>query len=103
MRGATECIDLLVQKGADMNAKDYKGCTILHEAAGSGCIDTVAYLLSKGIEINTKDSKGATPLQYLITELISSNVKYNVVQRPVWNQIQDQLIQYFLLFRRLKG
>ena len=42
----------LVQTGAQVSARDKKGCTTLHFAAAHGQIDIVTYLWSKGAELD---------------------------------------------------
>ncbi len=54
--------EVLVAKGADVNAKDSDGFTPLHWAARSDSIDrpTVEFLLEKGADPELKDNEGRT-------------------------------------------
>ena len=63
---ATHCrIDmarLLLDKGAEIDAKAAGGATALHLAAQAGCVDMVNLLLAKGANANARDDQGRTPL-----------------------------------------
>ena len=52
----------LLDAGADINVRNYKGQTALHCAAKAGFDHIVALLLDHGADVNAKDEKGATPL-----------------------------------------
>ena len=62
---ATEHLDIvefLIQKGADVNAKDENGSTPLIYAAGDGQIKVVKYLIEHGAQMKYTDQHGNTPL-----------------------------------------
>jgi ankyrin repeat protein len=79
--------ELLLAKGADVNAKGNGGQTPLHWACSSQKKDLVELLLDKGADVNAKDNGGATPLLELsggkdIVELLLAkgadvNAKYD--------------------------
>ena len=58
---------LLIAKGADVNAKDMKGRTPLHEAAASGHKEIVEVLVTKGADVNANIG-GWTPLHLAVDE-----------------------------------
>jgi len=60
--GATEAARLLIEKGADVNAHDESGTSVLEQAAGSNHIELVRLLLAKGAKVNAADEGGFTPL-----------------------------------------
>jgi ankyrin repeat protein len=61
--GRTEIVRLLLQKGADPNARDQDGSAPIDEAAWRGFRDIVALLLDAGARIDGPQTKtGATPL-----------------------------------------
>ncbi|MCD4783719.1 MAG: ankyrin repeat domain-containing protein [Candidatus Eremiobacteraeota bacterium] len=60
--GEIEMVKLLIDNGADVNAKN-KGITPLHGAAIGGKTDSVMLLIDNGADVNAKDKKyGSTPL-----------------------------------------
>jgi len=67
----TEFAKLLIEKGADVNAKDSVGRTALLIAAGAGQTETVALLIKKGSDVRAKDISGNTALMYLLTGFAS--------------------------------
>ena len=62
--GTVTIIQLLVEKGADMNARDRLGWTPLHTAASAGRLDNFDYLVAHGADVNAKSNSGATPRDY---------------------------------------
>jgi len=63
--GDKDLVALLIENGADVNAKDHNGVTPLHAALLNGresSEQVVDLLLAKGARVNEKDDHGATPL-----------------------------------------
>ena len=56
-----EIAELLINEGADVNAKD-KGWTPLYHAAWRGHKEVAELLIAKGADVNMKDVEGVTPL-----------------------------------------
>ena len=54
-----ECVRLLVQAGADVNARDNNGNTPLHETF---LTDVIEELLKHGADVNARNKDGETPL-----------------------------------------
>jgi ankyrin repeat protein len=57
-----ESLKMLIKAGGDINAKDGRGLTPLHEAARWGWNDVVQFLVSNGADLNAKDNRGNTPV-----------------------------------------
>ena len=60
--GHKEIAELLIQNGADVNAKAYFEKTPLHEAAQFGHKEVVELLIANGADVNAKNQWGETPL-----------------------------------------
>ena len=63
--GRTEVVQLLIEKGADVNLKNGDGATPLHSAAFLGRVDVAKLLLENGADIKTHNNDGATPADVL--------------------------------------
>jgi ankyrin repeat protein len=70
-----EIAELLIAKGADVNATDGIRRTPLHLATSWGHKELVALLIAKGADVNATDNRGRTPLEFPIrmrdTEIIN--------------------------------
>ena len=58
--GDTKMVELFLENGADVNAKDNDGKTALMGAAVNGHTQTVQLLLEKGADVNAKRNDGRT-------------------------------------------
>ncbi|MDH5680971.1 MAG: ankyrin repeat domain-containing protein, partial [Spirochaetota bacterium] len=63
-QGKLQEVKRLIQKGADVNARDSHKDTALHSAAQGGKLEVVKYLLKKGADVNAKNNNGTTPLHF---------------------------------------
>ena len=64
----TEKAELLIAKGASVNAKDDDGKTALHVAANWGKTDLMRLLIAKGADVNAKDNACWTPMHWAAFE-----------------------------------
>jgi hypothetical protein len=57
-----EAMRALIERGANVNAKDIGGNTPLHSAAENWAVECLKVLLSSGADINARNNLGETPL-----------------------------------------
>ena len=69
-------IQLLIDRGADVNAKNGLDCSSLRFAAENGSIDAVKLLIANGADLNSRDNHGETPLMWAARMGQSENTKY---------------------------
>ena len=74
--GKTDFVQLLVDHGADVNAKDCFGMTSLHLAAMRGNLNLMKILLEKDADVNATDEKGGTPIDVAVLNEQTYAVKY---------------------------
>jgi len=60
--GHKDIVIYLLENGAEIDPKDYLGCTPLHFAAERDHIDIIKLLIDKGAEVDTQNNIGLTPL-----------------------------------------
>jgi hypothetical protein len=79
--GKTECVRLLIDAGADVNAQSCNQSTALHCAAEYGHTEIVELLLEADADPNVKDFKGKTPLDWAVwnnhQDIVDLLRKYN--------------------------
>ena len=65
--GDIERVRILLEQGADVNARNAVGAAPLHEAAWSGNSELVDLLLARGADVNERHAEaGSTPLHYAV-------------------------------------
>ena len=65
--GRKEVVELLIDSGADVSAKDVGGWTPLHLAAGGDHKEIAELLIAEGADVNAKNVDGETPLDLVGT------------------------------------
>jgi hypothetical protein len=81
-QGREAVVKLLLEKGAEIEAKDEYGRTPLSWAAGQGHEAVVKLLLEKGAEIEVKDEYGSTPLSWAAEQGHEAVVKLLLEKGP---------------------
>ena len=62
LEGNTDAVSLLLEKGAEVNAKDIQGGSALMQAANAGDLETLKVLIARGANVNAKATNGGTAL-----------------------------------------
>ena len=60
--GSDDLVNLLLDHGADVKARDNNGVTALHQAAWAGHVSTIELLVSRGADVDARDDNDFTPL-----------------------------------------
>ena len=97
-----ECVQLLIGLGADVNAIDKDGKSVLVNAINSNNIKIIELLIINGADCNKKDSEGKSPYEYSINVcdtkiqlLFKNKNKINLVNN---NKNSFEIIQLLLIF-----
>ena len=78
-----DIMQLLIEKGADVNARDTEGASPLDYAVWSGSLDAVAVLLAHGARLNEPEAvTGATPINEAAFQGHTSVVRYLLQFHP---------------------
>ena len=96
-----ECVQLLIDLGADTNAVDIDGKSVLTYAIKSNNIKIIELLLLNGADCNKKDSEGKKPYDYSIDEC-DKNIQSLLYKKTNFNSIisnknRFEIIQLLLM------
>ena len=72
--GNIERVKELLDSGADINVRNYKGQSALHCASKAGFREVVQLLVDRGADINATDKQGLTPLATAMRSTIKDKI-----------------------------
>ena len=87
--GSVDRVHALIEAGADVNVRNYKGQSALHCAAKAGFVDIVALLLGHGAEVDARDRQGETPLGTALRSTVKDKARLLKVIRAIVNAGAD--------------
>jgi ankyrin repeat protein len=65
-KGHKEAVEVLLENGSDIEAREDTGRTSLHAASFRGQLQVVEFLVAKGAKINAQTKDGKTPLDWAV-------------------------------------
>ncbi|XP_037037865.1 putative ankyrin repeat protein RF_0381 [Bradysia coprophila] len=85
----------LLEKGANINARDEDGDTALMNASNNGRYETVKFLIENGADVNATDTNGKTPLMFasafdnsrIIKLLVDNGANINATDNSGWSAL----------------
>lgn len=81
--GSVARVRALIEAGADVNVRNYKGQSALHCAAKAGFVDIVALLLDHGADVDAEDRQGETPLATALRSTVKDKARLRAVVRLI--------------------
>jgi ankyrin repeat protein len=91
---------LLIDKGAQLEAKDSIGCTPLHWAAVQGHVEIVRLLCDRGADVEACTNDGSRPLQTAASNGHISVVKELIEERNAEINARDDYGRTALMYAR---
>jgi ankyrin repeat protein len=86
-----EAAQILLDRGADVNARSKSCVTALIMAAGDGNLDMIQLLLERGADPYAEDSSGASALSMAV-----SGGAFSDIDRPLLGECQTELVEALL-------
>ena len=101
--GHKEIVELLIAKGADVNAKNKGDVTPLYGAARSGRKEVAELLIAKGADVNARDDAGRIPLHSAIGGDHKEIVELLIAKGADVNAKNDKFVGTFLHWAAVVG
>ena len=73
-KGHPECVQLLLEAGADPEYKDKEGQTATHAAAANGRVKCLRILVENGADMNAHDNSGNTPIHIACIKYVKDSI-----------------------------
>ena len=91
IEGQTNCVQALMDAGADLNAKDVNDDALLHYAVGckGNALLYAGMLLDKGVDVNWKDKQGNTALMVAAKKNPKENVRLIQMLIEIGGSVED--------------
>ena len=93
---SNQVVELLVERGARIDARTESGVSALHAAANSGDAALIEYLLSRGADIAARTNTDQTPLHFATFSLRYANLRLLIAKKAPLNA-QDKHVGTALL------
>ena len=82
-QGNVKIISLLLEKGANLQAQDDSGNSVLFHAAYRGHVQALEFLIEKGADVQARNQREQTPLHVAVLD--DSGVKINKIRKQIKN------------------
>jgi ankyrin repeat protein len=86
--GHTDIVELLLDRGSDINVKDEYGNTPLIMASRNGHVDIIQLLLDNGADIEVTDNRGLTAINYAFNNIEDDKERREALE--VFNQYHPE-------------
>jgi len=90
-KGYSKMVQILLENGADVDMKNFKGQTALHLAAKKGNLEVVKVLLSYGADPEAKDNYSKRPIDYSLENNKKSLLILLTEQLPEDEKLKENL------------
>ncbi|XP_069488371.1 ankyrin repeat domain-containing protein 53 isoform X2 [Ambystoma mexicanum] len=97
---ALECMEYLIEQGADINAKTETRVTPLHQAANEGLLDCIVVLTEAGADTHAVDAYGKRPIDLSKMWNHRSCVRY--LRHAMWMRDKEELDEEIQKLEKLK-
>lgn len=84
-----KCIEMLLDKGANINAKDKDGNTPLHHAIFKCSFELVKLLLNRGANKHIKNEENKSPLEYAFDNMKKCEIEYIINYEFIYDMIKE--------------